>query len=199
MGMLRALAQEGPLPDAVLVHSALTRDEVIFGAELRALAATHERFRLVERHTDVDGMLTLPLLAAAVPDWAERETWACGPAGLLDALEEHWAGAGLSEQLHTERFAPKVVVGADVSGGTVAFARTGRTVPAPGAVPLLDAGEDAGVIMPSGCRMGICYGCVVPLLHGQVRDLRTGDVHGEEGDLVQTCVSAAAGAVELDL
>ena len=47
--------------------------------------------------------------------------------------------------------------------------------------------------------MGICHGCVVPLLSGRVRDLRTGTVHGEEGDLVQTCVSAAAGAVELDI
>jgi stearoyl-CoA 9-desaturase NADPH oxidoreductase len=199
MGMLRSLALRGRLPDVVLVHSALTRDQVIFGEELRALAGAHERFRLVERHTDVDGVLTLPLLADLVPDWAGRETWACGPAGMLDALEEHWEGAGLAERLHTERFAPKVVVGDDVQGGSVAFARTGRTVLAPGATPLLDAGEAAGVIMPSGCRMGICYGCVAPLLRGQVRDLRTGDVHGEEGDLVQTCVSAAAGAVELDL
>lgn len=199
MGMLRSLARTGPLPDVVLVHSALTRDEVIFGGELRDLAAAHPRFRLVERHTDVDGILTLPLLAELVPDWDRRETWACGPAGMLDALEEHWEDAGLSGLLHTERFAPKVVVGDDVQGGSVAFTRTGRTVLAPGATPLLDAGEAAGVIMPSGCRMGICYGCVVPLLRGQVRDLRTGDVHGEEGDLVQTCVSAAAGTVELDL
>ncbi len=46
--------------------------------------------------------------------------------------------------------------------------------------------------------MGICFGCVVPLLAGQVRDLRTGEVHGEPGDLVQTCVSAPAGDVALD-
>ena len=54
------------------------------------------------------------------------------------------------------------------------------------------------MLLPSGCRMGICFGCVVPLLSGQVRDLRTGDVHGEPGDLVQTCVSAPAGDVSLD-
>lgn len=46
------------------------------------------------------------------------------------------------------------------------------------------------MLMPSGCRRGICHGCVVPLLSGAVRDLRTGVVHGEPGDLVQTCVSA---------
>ena len=36
-------------------------------------------------------------------------------------------------------------------------------VEADGATPLLDAGEAAGVLMPSGCRMGICFSCVLPL------------------------------------
>ena len=56
--------------------------------------------------------------------------------------------------------------------------------------------------MPSGCRMGICFGCVVPLRSGAVRDLRDGAVTtANEGDgvLVQTCVSAAAGACDIEL
>jgi ferredoxin len=76
------------------------------------------------------------------------------------------------------------------------------TVDADGASPLLDVGEAAGMIMPSGCRMGICFGCVLPLRDGAVRDLRTGDVTtATEGDgvLVQTCISAAAGACTIDL
>jgi hypothetical protein len=32
-----------------------------------------------------------------------------------------------------------------------------------------------------------------------VRDLRTGCEHGEEEDLIQTCVSAAADTVEIEL
>ena len=38
------------------------------------------------------------------PDWRERETWACGPAPMLDAAEEHWEEAGLEDKLHLERF-----------------------------------------------------------------------------------------------
>jgi ferredoxin len=72
-------------------------------------------------------------------------------------------------------------------------------VQADGDTPILDIGEDAGVLMPSGCRMGICHSCLTPLLSGQVRDLRTGEVHGEPGQLIQTCVSAAAGPVNLEL
>ena len=110
---------------------------------------------------------------SSCPTWPSAQTWACGPTGMLDALEEHWTERGIADRLHTERFRPAVVVAGE--GGTVTFARTGTTVEADGATPMLDAGEDAGVLMPSGCRMGICFGCVVPLRAGAVRDLRTGE------------------------
>ena len=65
--------------------------------------------------------------------------------------------------------------------------------------------EQAGVLMPSGCRMGICMGCVLPMTEGTVRDLRNGAlttaVRGEtdpRGVLIQTCINAAAGACTLD-
>jgi ferredoxin-NADP reductase len=195
MGMLRNAA----LADAVLIHSAPTRDDVVFGGELRALAAAG-RIRLVEQHTDADGMLTAADIAALVPDLAERQTWACGPAGMLDAIDEHFAAAGIADRLHTERFRASIVVAGE--GGTVSFSRTAITTDADGATPLLDAGEAAGVLMPSGCRMGICFGCVVPLRSGAVRDLRDGTVTtAAEGDgvRIQTCINAAAGTCDIDL
>jgi ferredoxin-NADP reductase len=211
MGMLRhrlatspGPASPGPaslrtsdLRDVVVVHSAPTPADVIFGSELRDLAAAG-LIRLVERHTDSDGLLAPADLARLVPDWATRQTWACGPTTMLDALEEHWAQDQADARLHTERFRPHVLVTGD--GGAVSFARTGRLAQADGATPLLDVGEDAGVLMPSGCRMGICMGCVVPLEAGAVRDLRTGTVTtAERGDgvKIQTCVTAAAGPCEI--
>lgn len=196
MGMLRNRAHEGC--DVVVVHSAPTADDVIFAGELRAMAADG-RIRLVEQHTDAAGMLDAAGICALVPDVAERSTWACGPVGMLEALEEHWAAAGLAEQLHTERFRPRVLVTGE--GGTVTFARSGTTLEADGATPILDAAEEAGVLMPSGCRMGICFGCVLPLREGAVRDLRNGEVTTAapgDGVLIQTCVSAAAGACTVE-
>ena len=196
MGMLRH--RRGDLRDVVVVHSAPTAADVIFAAELHDLAEAGV-IRLVERHTDSDGILAPADLDRLVPDWAARQTWACGPTALLDDLEAHWAAAGVAGRLHTERFRPRVVVAG--AGGEVTFTTTGRTVPGDGATPLLDVGERAGVLMPSGCRMGICYGCVSPLRSGAVRDLRTGAVTtAEPGDgvQVQTCVSAAAGPCQID-
>ncbi|MFJ7203554.1 ferredoxin reductase [Streptomyces sp. NPDC098789] len=192
MGMLR----DAEFDDVVMVHSAPRPQDVIFRKDLHGLVAD-EKLRLTEVHTDTDGTLDIARLGELVPDWAERETWACGPAGLLDAAEEHWSAHGVPERLHTERFRPTVVVAGD--GGEVTFATTGTTVDADGATPLLDVGEEAGVLMPSGCRMGICFGCVTPLTAGAVRDLRTGEItEAGPGVLIQTCVSAAAGPCDIE-
>ena len=40
--------------------------------------------------------------------------------------------------------------------------RAASTVETDGATPLLEPGEQAGALMPSGCRMGICHTCVSP-------------------------------------
>ncbi|MFF4582456.1 ferredoxin reductase [Streptomyces sp. NPDC001373] len=192
MGMLR----DTEFDDVVMVHSAPQPHDVIFRNDLHDLVAA-EKLRLTELHTDTEGMLDIARLGELVPDWAERETWACGPAGLLDAAEDHWTEHGVPERLHTERFRPGVVVTGD--GGEVTFGTADKTVDADGATPLLDVGEEAGVLMPSGCRMGICFGCVTPLTAGAVRDLRTGEVtEAGPGVLIQTCVSAAAGPCEIE-
>jgi len=197
MGMLRNMTDQHS--DVVVMHSAPSASDAIFGGELRMMAR-QGRIRLVERHTDTDGWLDVKRLDDLVDDVAERHTWACGPAGMLDALEARWGVDGIADRLHTERFRPTVITAGD--GGTVTFAKSATVVDAEGSQTLLDAGEAAGVLMPSGCRMGICFGCVAPLRQGAVRDLRTGDVTtASPGDNVQiqTCVSAAAGTCEIEL
>lgn len=198
MGMLRNMAPTDNT-DIVVVHSAPSAADVIFGGELRMLAADG-RIRLVEIHTDTEGRLDTAALGELVGDITERHTWACGPTGLLDALETHWAANGLTEQLHTERFRLHVVTTG--AGGTVTFSASATAVQSGGSQSLLDAGESVGVLMPSGCRMGICFGCVAPLRRGAVRDLRNGEVTtATEGDgvVIQTCISAAAGDCDIDL
>ncbi|WP_169951415.1 ferredoxin reductase [Microbispora sp. H11081] len=183
-------------PDVVLVHSAPTSADVIFGGRLRSLAARWPRLRLHERHTQPEGRLRPADLARLCPDWTERSVWACGPPAMLDDIAAYWTGP--ADGLHVERFSlvPSAAAG---SGGRVRFTRSGREAEAGGGTPLLAVGESAGVLMPSGCRMGICYGCVARLRSGQVRDVRTGQVHGDAGEMIQTCVSVAAGPVEIEL
>ncbi len=197
MSMLRTLVRRGQLGDVVHVHSAPTEAEVMFGSELSELARRHPGYRLHLRATRAEGRLDLSRLDDVVGDWAERQTWVCGPEAMLEAAERTWASAGIRGRLHLERFAVSraAVHGA---GGTVEFARAGKTATVDAATSLMDAGEAAGVQMPFGCRMGICQSCVVGLLEGHVRDLRSGAEH-EPGSRVQTCVSAPSGDCVLDV
>jgi stearoyl-CoA 9-desaturase NADPH oxidoreductase len=197
MSMLRTLVRRNQIGDIVHLHSAPTESDVMFRAELGALADEHPGYRMRLRETRTQGRLDLSVLDHEVPDWRERQTWACGPEGMLSEAERAWSAAGIGEHLHLERFAVSRAAPTG-AGGAVTFARSGRTVDADAATSLMDAGESAGVQMPFGCRMGICQSCVVGLVEGHVRDLRTGQEH-DPGTRVQTCVSAASGDCVLDI
>ena len=197
MSMLRTLVRRDQLGDVTHLHSAPTAADVLFAGELAELADAHEDYRLTVRATRTEGRVDLARLDEIVPDWRERQTWACGPEAMLEGADRTWKAAGIPERLHLERFAA-VRTSAHGSGGTVEFARAGKTATVDGATSLMDAGEAAGIQMPFGCRMGICQSCVVGLLDGHVRDLRTGVEH-EPGSRVQTCVSAASGDCTLDV
>jgi len=197
MSMLRTLERRGQLGDIVHIHSAPTQSDVMFAAELAELARAHEGYRLTVRNTRTQGRLDLQRLDDEVPDWRQRQTWACGPEGMLDAAHTAWQAAGIADRLHQERFAVSRAA-AHGEGGTVTFGRSGKSIDADAATSLMEAGEKAGVQMPFGCRMGICQSCVVGLVDGYVRDLRTGSEH-EPGTRIQTCVSSASGDCVLDV
>jgi stearoyl-CoA 9-desaturase NADPH oxidoreductase len=202
MSMLRALVRERKLDDVVHVHCARSSEEVIFGRELRELAAANPGYRLHERLTGAEGRLTAEGLFELCPDWRARETFLCGPAGLLQTLGEHWRAAGDLAKLHVEHFQPdgeQVGDGERGEGGTIHFCTSDIEATSDGEQPILVAGEHAGAKLPYGCRMGICHTCVGRLRSGRVRDLRTGLVHGQAGEMMRTCINAPEGAVEIEL
>jgi len=202
MSMLRTLTRRRQITDVVHIHSAPGEADVMFGGELAELARSQSGYQLRLRFSRTQGRLDLTRLDAEAPDWRDRQTWACGPQGMLNEAERVWSAAGLGERLHLERFAASRAGamardGSGPQGGMVTFAKSGKTVVADPATSLMEAGEGIGVRMPFGCRMGICQSCVVGLVEGHVRDLRSG-AEREPGTRVQTCISAAAGDCVLD-
>jgi ferredoxin-NADP reductase len=201
MSMLRDLDQRGELTDAVHLHSARTREEVIFGEELRKLAGRHDGFRLHEQITGDEGRMGPADLDELCPDWREREAFLSGPGDMLDAMKDHWEREADCDRLHIERFQPIIGEndGEQGEGGTIKFLESGIEATSDGSQPILVAGEEAGATLPYGCRMGICHTCVGKLCSGKIRDLRTGEVSGSEGEVVRTCVNAPEGPVEIAL
>ena len=105
MSMLRTQVRRKQITDVVHLHSAPTEADVMFAAELAS-------WRRLSRATGY-GCVRPARRAASicrrlgdeVPDWRERQTWACGPEGMLNDAERVWSAAGIAERLHLERFA----------------------------------------------------------------------------------------------
>ncbi|HET9678308.1 MAG TPA: ferredoxin reductase [Solirubrobacterales bacterium] len=200
MSMLRALDREEALHDVVHIHSSPTVDRVIFGEQLRDLDARCSGYRPHLRITGEASRFGPHELDEICPDWRERNAFISGPGEMLDALVRHWREEGDPELLEMERFQP--VIGGDAvegEGGSIRFTKSGVEAASDGGTPILVAGEEAGAELPFGCRMGICHTCIGRLCSGEVRDLRTGEVYGQEDEMVRTCVNAPEGDVEIAL
>jgi ferredoxin-NADP reductase len=198
MAMLRWLDRTAAMPDVVHLHSARSPEEAIFAQELEGLTARHARYRVTQRATSADGRIEPPQLEQLCGDWREREAFACGPGGMLEALRGHYEQVGLRARLHLESFEHMLAGEVVGTGGPITFARSRVEAYGDGTTPILVAGERAGAVLPFGCRMGICHTCVGKLRQGRVRDLRTGELT-VAGTEIRTCVNAAEGAVALEL
>jgi ferredoxin-NADP reductase len=212
MGMIRAMdagmEPDGTLDDLVVVHHAPSKAESLFTEELRAIARRRPGLRL---HLVTTGSAAPPpeleITAARLddlcPDWRDREAWVCGPRPLVDAVDAVWDDHAAehpdARPLHVERFTPVVARGGDAVEGTLTFARSGTAVPSDGTRTVLDLAEEAGLDPISGCRMGVCRRCVVPLRAGAVVDMRDGRTECEPGTHVQICVTAPVGDAEIEI
>jgi ferredoxin-NADP reductase len=199
--LLRELARRDHDGDVFHLHGARTPEDMIFGDHLRAMHERARGYTLHEHHSEEKGRVKTADLEELCPDWREREVFLSGPRDMIDAMEEHWGLEGEPERLHTERFQPVIGEGTEDggTGGTVRFRVTDCAAECEVGVSILVGGERAGATLPFGCRMGICHTCVGRLRAGRVRDLRTGEIEGQEGQMVRTCVNAPEGAIEIDL
>ena len=202
MALQRQLDRTDNVTDVVHIHSARTPELFIFGDLFRELQGRRPGYLLHERITSEQERITPQELDELVPDWRERETFLSGPRDMIDAFEEYYREHGSGETvLHVERFQPVIGDGsADVgSGGTVSFRVQDVEAGCDVGISILVGGEEAGALLPYGCRMGICHTCVGKLKSGRVRDLRTGELFAAEGQTIRTCVNAPEGPIEIEL
>ena len=189
MSMLRS---KPACPDIRVLHFARSASDVPFAAELQNIGGRPgNQVQLVFGDSALDGRL----LAELVPDFASRETYACGPASLLAATQSALAAVAASSRFHAESFAQEAKEA--TTSGTVTFQRSNRTVE--GGHTILAMAEQAELKPQSGCRAGLCHSCTRRKVSGATRDIRTGEVSAEGGVLLQLCVSQPVGPVVIDL
>ncbi|MBC7974238.1 MAG: iron-sulfur cluster-binding domain-containing protein, partial [Myxococcales bacterium] len=182
----------------VVVHVARSAHDAIFAAELASLATRLPWLHVHAWRDDRGGRLDTAALHALVPDLADRETFVCGPPGLIDLVSTAASSVGAGHRVHHERFvvtAPATTIAA----ATIQLLRSDTTVVADGAGSLLVQLERAGQRPAHGCRMGICNTCRCRKRTGTVEDLTTGAVSSEPDQDIRLCVSVARSDLALDL
>lgn len=185
--------------DVVLVHVCRDAGDQIFASELRELAADWPGLRIESWHTRRQGRPSVEALLATVADHAGRDTYLCGPAGFMAAVESHWSAQGLSARLRLERFGAAIRQPETGDASEVRCARSERVFTnAPGEA-LLPAAERAGLQPAYGCRIGVCRTCLCHKRSGVVENLVTGERSGTADEWIRLCVSTPRSDLELDL
>jgi ferredoxin-NADP reductase len=197
MSQLRTLLRDGydghVGRKVTFLHFARSSADQIFADEIAAIDAADNGVDVRLFHGD-DALFSEELLARIVPDFRDTDTWACGPAGMIELVR---AAYGESPQLRVEFFKPPSTASGDAEG-EVAFTRAGTSVPNTGA-SLLEQAEAAGLTPEYGCRMGICFSCTSRKTAGTVRNVLTGEESALPDEDIRICVSAPVGDCSVDL
>ncbi|WP_116198404.1 molybdopterin-dependent oxidoreductase [Amycolatopsis circi] len=169
-------------PEIVLHHGSRDRSRHAFRERIAALARRLPTVRILDHYSrpgpeercDFTGRVTAGRVDA---DLIRRRArfYLCGPESMLDELTGELVERGVPRfDIFTEKFhaAPAPVRIPDGATATVRFARSGREVTwRAGDGDLLRFAEASGVALPSGCRLGQCESCAVPVLDGTVAHL----------------------------
>ena len=199
MSMVRTLLRDGYDGKAgrkvTFLHYARSPEDQIFADELAEIAAADNDVIVELRHGD--HVFSEFELRRLVPAYRTTDTWACGPAGLMELVA---AAYDESPKLRTEFFkAPRTTPGN--AEGDVSFTRSGSVLAeaANTGATLLEQAEALGLKPEFGCRMGICFSCTTRKTEGTVRNVLSGTTSSLPDEDIQICVSAPEGdcAVEL--
>ncbi|CAN7489529.1 PDR/VanB family oxidoreductase [Rhizobium sp. LjRoot30] len=171
-----------------LVYGARSRNRLSFLDRLGRFDEQRVGLRLDEASARID----LDEAVAAARGGAE--VYACGPKGLLDALEARFADEKLGARLHIERFAPAAAaVLPDDGSFRVILGRSGGHVDVPVGCSILEALRQAGHDHPCSCEQGFCGTCECRVLDGlpDHRDALLTEQERQAGKVMMPCVSRA--------
>jgi 3-ketosteroid 9alpha-monooxygenase subunit B len=161
----------------VLVYANRDERSVIFGAQLRRLAAADERLLVVHWLDSVQGAPTAAAMAALARPYAGAEVFICGPDPYLAVVREALSRLGVpAKGVHVERFlslADNPFEATEPAGGLAATLEVSldgqtRQLPWPAGTRMLDVLIDSGLDPPFSCREGICGACACTLTSGEV-------------------------------
>ena len=199
MSMMRSLLRRTHRGRITFLHYAQSPEHQIFREELEEIATAGYGIDLHLVYPETGGRFFTPMeLERLVPDFRSVDTWACGPAGLIEKVQAAYAVDGkVADTLRVEYFKTPIVSNGSAEG-EVTFSRAG-TIAANNGATLLEQAEAAGLTPVFGCRMGICFSCTATKSEGTVRNVLTGETSSRPDEDIRICVSTPEGDCAVDL
>jgi ferredoxin-NADP reductase len=207
LAMIRAVVARGVPWD--LYYGGRRAGTLAFTGELDELAALSGG-RVHTFHQDRDGDLPLGRIVTGAAE--DAVLYACGPAGMLTAIEDTVRGIRPQLPLRIERFTadPAVPTADPADGDTAAgdrefeveLARTGETVRVRPGQSVLDAVRERRPDVLSSCEEGFCGTCETKVVEGEPihRDTILSAKERARNTSMMICVgSCASSRLVLDL
>ncbi len=128
---------------------------------------------------------------------ADSPVLVCGPAGLVDAVQEVLHDLGHRGEMHVEAYHRDLHMAPD--GAAVTVRVKDRAVAMTTQQLLLESLEDAGLQPAYGCRQGICMSCTCRKLQGRVQNAIDGSISEEGEEDIRLCISRPLTDIDLSL
>ncbi|OTG85195.1 flavin reductase family protein [Acinetobacter sp. ANC 4648] len=172
-----------------------TRDDA-FHLDFEQLVQQYPQFNYHPVNTSQQKQhLTLELLQRFVPDFQQRQSYACGAKAMMQSLNQIYQQFGISQQLKQEYF--QVMVDETLAVQPVTFLRSQQKFEAKS--NLLESAEQAGLRPTHGCRMGICNTCTCTKVSGSTKNILTGEIDHSSQTQIKLCISQAVSPVVINL
>ena len=213
LSLIRTTLAREPRSRFTLVYGNRRQSSVMFHEALEDLKDRYlTRFRLYnvfsreEQEVElfngrIDAAKVRQFLATLIPAATIDEVFVCGPASMIDEVEQALIAAGVaSEHVHVERFGvPGAATAAPIDDAEAAEAKLTLVIDGVkrevdfhrGQHSILEAGRAAGLDLPYSCKGGMCSTCRGKLLDGQVRMAKNYalEPHEVAAGFVLTCQS----------
>jgi ferredoxin-NADP reductase len=208
MSMTRDMNDRAPLSDITFINCARGPGEIIFRAELEAMARSMPNLALgfiVEQNSHghvwsgLRGMIDKAKIALLAHDFMDRTVFCCGPEPFMAAVSSTLQAAGFDmSRYHQESFQPalpeplaEIVAGeAGEVATTISFTMAKKDVVCQPGQTVLMAARSAGIRIGAACESGLCGTCRVMKISGEVDMQQNGgllDDEVEEGYILACC------------
>jgi len=184
IAMLRYIDDLSIKAEVTLIYCVRAERDVFFKDELALLQTRLNNFRYVlvlsQPHAGWEGFkgrLQKETLERTVKNPLHSTFFLCGPPPFMDLGRSLLEDMGVDPSRVLQESFGSGVVGEKHSAGTpdgagplqITLLRSAQTCNVSSSQTLLESLEQNGVLIPSGCRQGICGTCATKLLNGNVR------------------------------